>query len=98
MLRSLLQETIASARNDDGYDTLGQQLFDELTVQKTRLVKVFEFGGRDSKELKELETGMCNCFHSTFYLITVWSRNWDLCGTLINREDTIGGQTGGREQ
>lgn len=60
MLCSLLQETLASARTDGGYDGLGQQLFDELTVRKANLLKVYDFGGRDPKELKELETGVCD--------------------------------------
>ncbi|TDL27118.1 hypothetical protein BD410DRAFT_714859 [Rickenella mellea] len=34
-----------------------QELFDELTVQKASLLKVFDFGPRSQQELKELESG-----------------------------------------
>ena len=64
VLRSLLQETLAAARNDDSYDNVGQQLFDELTTRKASLLKVYDFGGRNPKELKEVESGVQSLSYS----------------------------------
>ena len=43
---------------DTPYDD--QELFDELMVQKSRLLKLLDVGPRSSVEQREIEGGMCN--------------------------------------
>jgi len=52
-LREVLSRALTSpeiCRNE-------QDLFDELMVQKSRLLKLFEVGPRNSQEQREIETG-----------------------------------------
>jgi len=52
-LREILSRALTSreiCRNE-------QDLFDELIVQKSRLLKLFEVGPRNSQEQREIETG-----------------------------------------
>lgn len=53
-----LRSTIVSALASGGGDDVEQDLFDELTVNKTRLLKVFDFGPRNPQEQQEIESGI----------------------------------------
>jgi len=55
LLREVLSRVLASpeTQNDE------QELFDELMVQKPRLLKLFEVGPRNPQEQREIESGMC---------------------------------------
>ena len=56
-LRSILVAALSSAGVRDGE----QELFDELAVNETRLLKVFDFGPRNPQEQKEIESGKLSC-------------------------------------
>lgn len=53
LLRSALIDALGPSPSTNGE----QELFDELMVQRARLLKVFDFGARNSQELRELESG-----------------------------------------
>lgn len=52
-LRAILYGALSSGGVQDG----GQQLFDELTVNKPQLLKIFDFGAKNSQEQREIESG-----------------------------------------
>ena len=68
-LRDVLSRVLASP--DDSIND--QELFDELMVQKVRLLKVFDVGPRNSQEQKEIESGssLLICLDSRIYCATL---------------------------
>lgn len=52
-----LRNVLLAALSSSGADDFEQELFDELTVNKSRLLHVFNFGPRSAQELKEVESG-----------------------------------------
>lgn len=51
-LRDVLSRTLSSPEISND-----QELFDQLMVQKTQLLKLFEVGPRNPQEQRELESG-----------------------------------------
>ena len=54
-LRAVLTSTLIGGGDQDA----DQELFDELTVNKPLLMKVFDFGPRSAEEQREIDSGMC---------------------------------------
>ncbi|KAL5524938.1 hypothetical protein ACEPAF_8807 [Sanghuangporus sanghuang] len=54
---SSLRSTIVSSLASGGGDEAEENLFDELTINKTRLLKVLDFGPRNPQEQQEIESG-----------------------------------------
>ena len=54
-LRELLVTVLDTGLLDHGE----QELFDELMVQKPRLLRLLDVGPRNAAEQKEIESGMC---------------------------------------
>ncbi|KAH8115108.1 nucleoporin Nup186/Nup192/Nup205 [Phellopilus nigrolimitatus] len=52
-----LRAILVSALNTGGIESGEQELFDELTVNRPRLIKVFDFGPRSQQEQREIESG-----------------------------------------
>ncbi|KAI5120013.1 hypothetical protein M0805_008474 [Coniferiporia weirii] len=52
-LRAILLSALSAGGMQDGE----QELFDELTVNKSRLMNVFDFGSRNPQEQREVESG-----------------------------------------
>ena len=52
-----LRDVLLAALSSTDANDLEQELFDELTVNKPRLLNVFSFGHRSAQELKEVEGG-----------------------------------------
>jgi len=61
-LREALLKALSpqESRNDE------QELFDELMVQKSRLIKLFDVGPRNAQEQREIESGRVTCIFAMF--------------------------------
>ena len=51
-----LRQLLVAAVGETGVEN-EQELFDELTINKTRLLSVYDFGPRNPNELKEIQQG-----------------------------------------
>ena len=67
-LRSILITALSTSGIQEGGE---QELFDELTLSKTRLLKVFDYGPRSPQEQRELDQGAitltCLISHSDIF-------------------------------
>lgn len=61
---SRLRSALYKALSPTNVQYSEQELFDELMVQKPRLLKLLDVGQRNLQEQREIESGMCSIFAS----------------------------------